>query len=376
MLLAHAQGRVLFIAGAGVSTPSDYPDFRKLVIDIYEEVDQQVFGVLQRLPPLPSGRSENYQEKFTGALNANQAAEVDRFLGGDFDVALGMLERRIDINEHAQSRVRRAINRILRGKQPANIHYSLMRLANRGGAISLITTNFDLLFEQVNLRRRLGLQSYSLGGIPRPSERPEFAGIFHIHGILDSNPTRYSDILLTDRDLGEFYLRRRVVPDFIYDAARLFHIVLVGYSANDAPMRYLLNAVAAEGVRFGDLKERFAFVGAEVPFDRRIEEDWKGRGITPIIYDNCDGHRGLSDVLSTWADLSPFDGDRREPIRTLGNIVRTDRAAASDATRHLFDYLIRRCGPAERQRLAGMISKARADPGWLDAIVSIVRERR
>ena len=54
---------------------------------------------------------------------------------------------------------------------------------------------------------------------------------------------------MTDRDFGEFYLRRRVVPDFIYDAARLFHLVLVGYSANDAPMRYLLNAVAADGSR-------------------------------------------------------------------------------------------------------------------------------
>jgi hypothetical protein len=45
-------------------------------------------------------------------------------------------------------------------------------------------------------------------------------------------------------------------------------------------------------VRFGDLKERFAFVGAPTPFDRRIQEDWKGRAITPIIYDDRDAHHG------------------------------------------------------------------------------------
>ena len=78
---------------------------------------------------------------------------------------------------------------------------------------------------------------------------------------------------LSDNDFGEFYLRRRVVPDFIYDAARLFHLVLVGYSANDPPMRYLLNAVAADGSRFSDLKERFTFVGAGDPPDAVELED-------------------------------------------------------------------------------------------------------
>jgi len=82
---------------------------------------------------------------------------------------------------------------------------------------------------------------------------------------------------VTDQDFGEFYLRRRVVPDFIYDAARLFNLVLVGYTANDPPMRYLLNAVAADGTRFDDLKERFTFIGDVHPPDPVALEDWKGR---------------------------------------------------------------------------------------------------
>jgi hypothetical protein len=92
---------------------------------------------------------------------------------GDFDVTLGMLERWLDTNEHASSRVRKAIAAALRGKVPAATHKSLLRLANRGNATTLATTNFDLLFEEMNRRKRLGLQSYALGAIPRPSERPE-----------------------------------------------------------------------------------------------------------------------------------------------------------------------------------------------------------
>lgn len=34
-------------------------------------------------------------------------------------------------------------------------------------------------------------------------------------------PKRYSELVLSDQDFGEFYLRRRGIPDFIYDAERL-----------------------------------------------------------------------------------------------------------------------------------------------------------
>ena len=233
----------------------------------------------------------------------------------------------------------------------------------------------DRLFEEVQRSRKSRLQSYALGGIPRPSNRPEFSGVFHIHGMLDHDPQRFTDLVVTDRDFGEYYLRRRIVPDFIYDAARLFHLVLVGYSANDAPMRYLLNAVAADGVRFGDLKERFAFVGAPEPADRRLAEDWKGRGITPIIYDHSAAHKALADTLSTWVTFSPFLDGLENCDKILKRIVRTDRDVASDVARDLFDHLIRRGSITERVRIARLVSGARAGPAWLDALNAVNRER-
>ena len=61
--------------------------------------------------------------------------------------------------------------------------------------------------------------------------------------------TSYEEISVVYPTFRYFRLTgRRVVPDLIYDAARLFNLVLVGYSANDPPMRYLLNAVAADEI--------------------------------------------------------------------------------------------------------------------------------
>lgn len=371
LLLAHARGEVLFIAGAGVSQPAGLPDFRGLVLTVYAQLDMAVHAVISGIPP---AGCDHWSADLSGLTN-QQAAEVRRFIRGDYDVVLGMLERRMDGHSDGKSRVRQAVARELRNPdvRPAPIHRALMRLADRGGVMTIVTTNFELLLEDAAKRLRQAVQTYALGGIPRPGHRDDFSGVLHIHGALDRDPARTSDLILTDQDFGEFYLRRRVVPDFIYDAARLFHLVLVGYSANDAPMRYLLNAVAADGTRFDDLKERFTFVGTSAP-DPIALEDWIGRGITPIPYDTANGHLALLTSLERWAALSAINGKRRLVDAEVKRIVRTNRCAASDADRDLFDHLIRRSDSNERVRLSVLASTQRTDLGWLDAIAAIAAE--
>jgi hypothetical protein len=371
LLLAHARGEVLFIAGAGISKPAGLPDFRGLVIKIYAQLDSVVHAVIS---DIPSVASNQWSPNLTGLTN-QQAAEVRRFISGDYDVVLGMLERRIDGQSHGKSRVRHAVESELRapGVKPAPIHHALMRLADRGGAVTIATTNFELLLEDAAKRTQPAVQTYALGGIPRPGRSNDFAGVLHIHGALNRAPARTSDLILSDRDFGEFYLRRRIVPDFIYDAARLFNLVLIGYSANNPPMRYLLNAVAADGMRFDDLKERFTFVGISTP-DPIGLEDWKGRGITPIHYDEASDHVGLLKTLERWAALSAINGKRRLVEAEVKRIVRTIRNAASDADCDLFDHLIRRSDTSERSRLSALASKQKAGLGWLDAISAIVTE--
>jgi SIR2-like domain len=273
------------------------------------------------------------------------------------------------------SRVRSAVTDVLRnaGSRPAPIHRALVSLADRGAATTIVTTNFDKLLEAAARGQGKRLQSYALGGIPRPGRSDEFAGVLHIHGVLGEQH-RASDVIVTDQDFGEFYLRRRIVPDFIYDAARLFHLVLVGYSANDAPMRYLLNAVAADGSRFDDLRERFAFVGMAPQIDPVAIEDWKGRGITPIPYSASEQHIMLGRTLKRWAELSAINGRPGHVDSTLRRLIRTPRSGSTDSDRDLFDHLIRRSATNERQRMSAFISESGAGLDWLDAIATIGKE--
>jgi hypothetical protein len=370
LLLAHARGQVLFVAGAGISKHSGLPDFRDLVLKVYAQLDRPVHTVLSSVP----ATAHNQWKVDLSGVTSQQAAEVKRFIMGDYDVVLGMLERRMDGQSHDKSRVRQAIATELRDSaaRPALIHRALMRLSDRGGATAIVTTNYDLLLEDAVRVSRSAVQTYALGGIPKPSRRDDFAGVFHIHGAFDRDRTRASDLIVTDYDFGEFYLRRRVVPDFIYDAARLFSLVLVGYSANDPPMKYLLNAVAADVTHFGDLKERFTFVPKGS--DPIVLQDWKGRGIIPIPYEPANNHSALCHTLERWAALSANNGKKSLVDAEVKRIVRTSRRAASDSDRDIFDHLIRRSDRNERVRLSALASRLKADLGWLEAITAIDAE--
>ena len=368
LLLWHSRGEVMFITGAGISQPAGLPDFRELVVRVYAQLDKAVHAVIS--PPGVSGKLG----VVPAGLTVQQEAEVNRFNRKDYDVVLGMLERRMEKEPHVRSRVRQVVAGVLRGAKPAQIHRSLMRLADRGGAVAIVTTNFDLLLEDAARRSSTSVQTYTLGGIPRPGRRNDFAGVLHIHGALDRNPDRTSDLVITDRDFGEFYLRRRVVPDLIYDAARLFNLVLVGYSANDPPMRYLLNSVAADGTRFKDLRERFAFVGGSGASDSVEMEDWKGRGITPIPYDEADNHLALGKTLERWSALSAINGKKGLVDAEIKRIVRQKWSAATDADRDLLDHLFRRSDSKERDRLSSLASEQKADYRWLEVIVAVAKE--
>ena len=400
LLLAHARGEVLFICGAGISLSAGLPNFRDLVCAVYGTLDPTIH---QRLRNASRDEHARLTPDFTG-LTYRQTAEVKRFVHEDYDVVLGMLERRLDGDRrtYEDSKVRSTVVTLLRSPnrwqelarlmratsdvagedanppqeaRPSEVHHALMRLADRGGAATIVTTNFDLLLEAAAKRLGIAVETYALGEIPRPTTRKEFTGVLHIHGALSSNLARISDLVLSDQDFGEFYLRRRIVPDFIYDAARLFHLVLVGYSLNDPPMRYLLNAVAADEARFDDVRKRFIFFGTD-EFDPVEMEDWRGRGILPIHYPAPHGdHSVLRDTLMRWADLSAINGKKGAVDKEVRRIVKTARGAAMEADRGLFDHLFRRSSTSERVRLAELASTARADSAWLDAMMAISRER-
>ena len=372
LLLQHARGEVLFIVGAGASKQANVPDFRGLVLKVYEEVDVKVHSILEGIP----GDACTKCFIDTSDLKPEQSAEVNRFVLGEYDVVLGMLERRFDGEPAISIKVRNTVENVLKNsaKKSAEIHRSLMKLADRGPVLTIATTNFEQLLEK-SVRGALSkFGSYSLDAIPRPTRRNDFCGVLHIHGAFDDRNQQSGNYLLTDRDFGEYYLRRRTVPDFIYDAARLYNLVLVGYSANDPPMKYLLNAVAADGTRFEDLKERYAFVGVHSS-DPVLVEDWKGRGITPITYDSAGNHSKLTKTLSLWSIISPINAGSKKVDSEINRIIKTNRVDSLDSDKDLFDHFVRRGDINEKNRITEMIRDKKADLGWFNAIIDVLSEK-
>ena len=123
LLLAHARGEVLFIAGAGISKPAGLPDFRDLALKVYAQLDTAVYAIVSTIP---RSACNQWGVDLSGLTN-RQAAEVRRFITGDFDIVLGMLERRVDNQSSGKSRVRQAIRAELRGPglKPAPIHRAM-----------------------------------------------------------------------------------------------------------------------------------------------------------------------------------------------------------------------------------------------------------
>jgi hypothetical protein len=100
--------------------------------------------------------------------------------------------------------------------------------------------------------------------------------------------------VLTSADFGDAYLRDGWASRYVEDRMRLNALVLVGYSAEDAALRLLLETLDADRDRFRDLKDIFAI-------EKRSEDSaslWKAKGIKPIEFAQYDA---IYATLAEWA---------------------------------------------------------------------------
>jgi hypothetical protein len=373
LLLARDRGEVLFIVGAGASypAPSKLPDFGGLVADIYDIVDPAMSDAIKAVKKKGGPTWDTAPQ----LLSHQQRTELKFLCLREYDVVLGMLERRIDGDPSKRSTMRRAaLDVLVRTMEPNPIHNALIHLGQRFGQTLLVTTNFDRLLTEAAKRLHHSHESYALGEIPNPSRSTDFNGILHIHGKLPWKREKGSALILTDQDFGDSYLRRHSITSFLYDAARIFHLVLVGYSASDSPVRYLLNAIAADERHFVDLKPRYAFVGCD-PSDERTAIEWQTRGITPILYDRANDHKALSDLLVRWADLIPDKRNQTSMKMHLKAVASLDpESADASAAQSFLSYYIRRSTPSEQAELARILSGKGCSPRWLAFLNQVIRE--
>lgn len=270
LIRAVNEGTAIFLCGAGVSMRAHLPDFKTLTERIYTRL---------------------------GETWTNEPAERNAIDTKQYDRALRALEKRTHFPKTA-SRVRNAVAELLVApSRPLPDHLAIVQLSRDSeGRPKLLTTNFDTLFEQAAATGGFSnVASHAGKSVPKPGGERDF-GILHIHGRNAdvSLGLTQSDLVLTSADFGDAYLRDGWASQYIEDRMRLGTLVLVGYSAEDAAMRMLLETLDADRERFRDLQSIYAM--DIVTSDSAAL--WKAKGISPIEFKEFDD---IYQTLAEWA---------------------------------------------------------------------------
>lgn len=293
---AMLDGKVVFLCGAGISAPM-LPGFWALVTKCFEQLSVE----------------------YTLAEKASLGA-------GRYEEVLGSLERRLA----EPALFTRTIAEQLTAPAKPNLsnHATILRLSrDLNNRPCVVTTNFDILLEKAYFKKtksKAETQAQSLAGqeIPRPGTA-EFGGIIHLHGRLSDAQLGLSQtpLIVTSSEYGDAYMRSGWASRFLFDLSRCKTIVLVGYSASDAPVRYFLNVLEADRERFSDLHKVYALDSEPEP-DKQ-SPGWEALGVVPIFYQKeVDPSTGTKGHSALWRDLASLADIVERPKKCRRELAR------------------------------------------------------
>jgi len=277
LLIARDAGDVIFFCGAGVSQAEAHlPNF--------EMLSRKVIDILGSALDSPA------RKLLAKALEMGRMAGVGGLLATDR--VFGLLEREFEVAD-----VRAAIAEAIKPAPDCALsaHRIVLDLAtSRAGVTRLVTTNFDLLFEECDPN----LPCSGPPQLPDPRNDRDFRGIIHLHGRVDSQYQRPHDdeFVVSSADFGRAYLSDGWATRFIQTLLARFQIVFVGYSADDPPVQYLLEALNLQAGNKGRL---FAFQEGESGAEAAL---WEQRGVQAIAFDISNGYAPLWDTLRAWSE--------------------------------------------------------------------------
>jgi len=262
-------GRVVFLCGAGVSLPSGMPSFIGLtrhVIDFFDPPeDSDVMRAFQPWVDDPKGSNMPLDQVFN-LLHQEYGKDAVNALVTD----------RLQASNDS--------------KKAGHQHGLIKKISSSPNGIpQIVTTNFDLLFE-------LGDDV----GFHVPPAFPDLAfgtsieGITYLHGRLADADSKQHPYVLSSADFGRAYLSEAWATNFIRSLLERYTVVLVGYQAEDPPIKYLLQGLNHDGQY--DRSRLFAFDRGK---PEEIEAKWRDRSVTAIAYVD---HAHLWESMEAWAE--------------------------------------------------------------------------
>jgi NAD-dependent SIR2 family protein deacetylase len=324
LITLQEQGRTIFVCGAGVSRTIGLPLFRGLVEGVYEHLG----------------------EDWRLHIAESEGMKPNGELAGQYDRVLRSLERRLAAsdaprNRRMRQRIRTAVRHVLAPPAHPDLsnHLALLELSrDADGRTRLLTTNFDTMFERAWFERHAApIASYAGTAMPQPKVAG-FVGVLHLHGRLaDPRPElslNETDLVLTSAEFGDAYLRSGWASRYVYDLVRADTVVLVGYQADDPPMRYLLEALEADRERYSDLQKVYAFASCTADREETVRELWRAKGVEPILYTTVNGeHTSLYESVREWCRYAEDPTAwRRERLRPIFEV---DPAGLPEETLHI-----------------------------------------
>ena len=291
LLTARDQDRVVFFCGAGVSrAKANLPDFFGLA--------RQVAKTLGVPADAPAMKLLAEAEEIGKRLDIGGLIPADRIFG--------LLERDFSPPQV----IHRAVAQTLTPQNNFDLsaHKTLLRLATtRHGTIRLVTTNFDRLFDACLPE----LQTYPPPRLPDLSREKDFNGVIYLHGKINDtgDGAEGGQFVLSSSEFGRAYLSDGWATSFVKEILSKYLVVFVGYSADDPPMQYLLEA----------LNGSTGSVGGVYAFQSGAHDDaaakWRHKGVTAIPYSEANAHKALWETLDAWAIRAD------DPTKWVDNII-------------------------------------------------------
>jgi hypothetical protein len=168
--------------------------------------------------------------------------------------------------------------------KPNHLHGAIARLAGTGGAVRVVTTNYDQHLTSALVADGAAPTEYFAPALPMGDD---FEGVVHLHGSL-SQASRH--LIVTDADFGHAYLRHAWAARFLERMYSKYTVLFIGYSHDDVVMTYMARAL-------GDSAKRYVLTS------NPSGDQWRRLDITPIGYRVVGGsHQALVDTVVGWAD--------------------------------------------------------------------------
>lgn len=277
LLTARDEGRVVLFCGAGVSQArAGLPNFFGLVEKVIRHLrisdDCEAFRL--------------YQKAKQDITDSNKT-EISA------DRIFGLLER----DEFSKNEIETSVVKTLKTKTDVDLsaHKILLDIATtQEGKVRLVTTNFDRLFDKCDNK----VNVWKSPRLPDPASQSELDGIIYLHGCTDKRYTKPEGegFILTSSDFGRAYLVDGWATSFFKEIIDKYIVVFIGYSADDPPVNYLLEALHKKN---GRPHKMYAFQGGENDF---AISKWRHKGVNAIAYNEENGHRALWEALEAWAE--------------------------------------------------------------------------